>query len=140
MRLKTLTYTSRAALDLTEGDLHDILATARRLNSLEGITGLLVFNGVRFLQIVEGSEAAIDGLVARLRVDPRHTAFEIQDERFTDERFFADWSMELVKVDSEVQKAREEVSEALPNGLNPDIRQLVIRNTEAIGGSVRLPN
>lgn len=140
MRLKTLTYTSRASLDLTDGDLADILSTARHFNALEGITGLLVFNGVRFLQIIEGSEAAIDGLVARLRIDPRHTAFEVRDERFVAERFFPEWDMELVKVDSEVRKARQEVSGALPGGLDPAIRQLLIQNTEVIGGSVRLPD
>ena len=140
MQLKTLTYTSRASFDLTDGDLVDILETARHLNALEGITGLLVFNGVRFLQIVEGAEAAIDGLVARLRGDPRHTAFEIRDESFVSERTFADWDMELVKVDSEVRKACQEVADRLPGRLDPAIRALVMRNTEMIGEAVRLPD
>ena len=140
MQLKTLTYTSRASFDLTDGDLVDILETARHLNALEGITGLLVFNGVRFLQIVEGAEAAIDGLVARLRGDPRHTAFEIRDERFVSKRTFADWDMELVKVDSEVRKACQEVADKLPGRLHPEIRALVMRNTEMIGEAVRLPD
>ncbi len=64
MQLKTLTYVSRASLDLAERDLIDILETARLRNALEGITGVLIFNGVRFLQIIEGAEAAIDSLVA----------------------------------------------------------------------------
>lgn len=65
MRLKTLTYTSRARLDFTPGDLAAIQQTARHLNALDGITGLLIFDGVRFLQIVEGSEEAIADLVER---------------------------------------------------------------------------
>jgi hypothetical protein len=139
MQLKTLTYTSRASLDLSDADLADILAAAHRRNAMDAITGLLIFNGVRFLQIVEGPEQAIDALVLRLRADWRHTAFEVQDERQVAERSFADWSMELVQVDSDVMKAREQLDEVLPAGLTPAIRQLVIRNTEAIGGIVRLP-
>jgi hypothetical protein len=140
MQLKSLTYTSRASLDLTEGDLLDILATARRLNALEGITGLLIFNGVRFLQIIEGAQSAIDGLLARLRADSRHTAVEVKDERYVDRRSFPDWSMELVKVDARLLKAREELDALLPGDLDPAIRHLVARNTEALGESVRLPD
>lgn len=140
MQLKSLTYTSRASLDLTEADLADILETARHLNALEGVSGLLIFNGVHFLQIVEGSEAAIDGLVARLRADPRHTGFEVKDERLVGERLFPGWTMELVKVDSDLARAREEVADVLPQSLDSSIRGLVIRHTEAISGSVRLPD
>jgi len=67
LQLKTLTYTSRARLDLSAQDLADIHESARHLNALDGITGLLVFDGTRFLQIIEGSEEAIDDLVERLR-------------------------------------------------------------------------
>ena len=49
MDLKSLTYTSLAKLDLTAEDLNAIHRTARELNSLDGITGLLVFNGTHFL-------------------------------------------------------------------------------------------
>lgn len=140
MHLKTLTYTSRAALDLTESDLAAILESARHINALEGVTGLLVFNGVKFLQIVEGSEAAIDGLVARLRADPRHNGFEIHDERMVTRRSFPDWSMELVRVDSDVLRSRDQVEEMLPVGLDPAIRKLVAHNTASLDGSVRLPD
>ncbi|HTK58766.1 MAG TPA: BLUF domain-containing protein [Lacunisphaera sp.] len=94
MDLKSLTYTSRAKLDLSADDLHDIHRTARELNSIDGITGLLVFNGTHFLQIIEGAEAAIDDLVARLRRDPRHSGLEVRDERKVEAHSFPDWSME----------------------------------------------
>jgi hypothetical protein len=54
MSLKSLTYTSLARLDLEAGDLEAIQRTAREVNALEGITGLLIFNGTHFLQIIEG--------------------------------------------------------------------------------------
>ncbi len=140
MQLKTLTYVSRASLDITERDLLAILEVAQRRNALEGITGLLIFNGVRFLQIVEGPEEAIDLLVAGLRRDPRHTAFEVQDERFVTARSFPDWSMQLVQVSTAFQEAQREVVGVLPDEIDPAIRALVLANTQSIGGPVSLPD
>ena len=85
MLLKTVTYTSRARLDLTSQDLTDIHETARHFNALDGITGLLIFNGVHFLQIVEGALVAIDSLMERLWLDDRHSALEVRDERLIDQ-------------------------------------------------------
>jgi hypothetical protein len=126
LRLKTLTYTSRARLDLSAGDLAAIHDSARHLNALDGITGLLVFDGTRFLQIVEGSEEAVDSLFDRLRADPRHSALEVRDERFVEARSFPDWSMELVRVSAGYLKARSEVETMLPAYVTAPVRDLVL--------------
>jgi hypothetical protein len=127
LRLKTLTYTSRARLDLSDGELNDIHQTARHLNALDGITGLLLFDGSRFLQIIEGSEEAIDNLAERLRMDRRHSAFEVRDERFVDRRSFADWSMELLRVSAGYKAARDEVATILPAAVAPPVRDMILR-------------
>jgi len=138
MDLKSLTYTSRAKLDLSADDLHDIHRTARELNSIDGITGLLVFNGTHFLQIVEGAEAAIDDLVARLRRDPRHSGLEVRDERRVEARSFPDWSMELVRVNASYFEARESIEDRIPASIAADVRDRLFRMTEQISGTVRL--
>lgn len=135
MRLKTLTYTSRARLDFTDEELREILQTARHLNALEGITGLLLFDGSRFLQIIEGGEAAIDDLVERLRSDPRHSAFEMRDERFVDRRSFEDWSMELLRVSASYRAARDEVAPILPAGVSAPVRDLILRMSGEMAAS-----
>ena len=127
MRLKTLTYTSRARLDLGDEDLAAIHQTARHLNALDGISRLLLFDGSRFLQIVEGAEEAIDNLVARLRMDPRHSAFEVRDERYVERRSFPDWSMQLLRVSAGWCTAKEEVESILPDAVSRPVRELVIR-------------
>ena len=137
MQLKTLTYTSRARLDLTSQDLTDIHESARHFNALDGITGLLVFNGVHFLQIVEGAEAAIDSLLARLRLDDRHSALEVRDERAIEQRSFPDWSMELCQVSTDRFEARREVEAALPDGVAPTVRERILTMTAGLG-EVRL--
>jgi hypothetical protein len=135
LRLKTLTYTSRARLDLADEELNDIHQTARHLNALDGITGLLLFDGSRFLQIIEGAEDAIDNLVERLRLDLRHSAFEIRDERLVEQRSFADWSMELVRVSAGYKSAREEVASILPAGVSAPVRDLVLKMSQEMAAA-----
>jgi hypothetical protein len=132
MMLTSVTYTSLARLDLQPSDLEDIHRTAREVNSLEGITGLLVFNGTHFLQIVEGSETAIDELVQRLRRDPRHTGFEIRDQRKVGGRSFPDWSMELVRVNASYFQARDTLADRLPHTVPEAIQARLYRMTELI--------
>lgn len=127
MRLKTLTYTSRASLDLGDEDLAAIHQTARHLNALDGITGLLLFDGSRFLQIIEGAEDAIDNLVERLRMDRRHSAFELRDERYLERRSFPDWSMELVRVRAGYGDAKDALAPILPNSVAGPVRELVFK-------------
>jgi Sensors of blue-light using FAD len=132
MHFTSVTYTSLARLDLQESDLEDIHRTARERNALDGVTGLLVFNGTHFLQIVEGSEEAIDDLVERLRKDPRHTGFEVRDRRKIDSRSFPDWSMELVRVRASYFEARDTIADRIPNAVPEAIKARLFRMTELI--------
>jgi hypothetical protein len=129
LQLKTLTYTSRARLDLRDDELNEIHQTARHLNALDGITGLLLFDGSRFLQIIEGTGGAIDNLVERLRMDPRHSAFEVRDERLVEQRSFPDWSMELLRVSAGYGNAADAAANMLPDTVPGPVRDLVIRMT-----------
>jgi hypothetical protein len=138
MTLKSLTYTSLAKLDLDASDLETIHRTAREFNAIEGITGLLIFNGTHFLQIIEGTPQAIDDLVERLRRDPRHSGFEIREERTIETRNFPDWSMELVRVSASYFEARETVAERLPGGVPTGVRDRILKMTEAISGNIQL--
>lgn len=138
MKLKSLTYTSLARLDVDADDLHAIHRSALKLNALDGITGLLVFNGTHFLQIVEGAEPAIEDLMGRLRHDPRHSSIEIRDEREVDSRSFPDWSMELVRVSGSYLEAREVIHDSIPDTVTADVRDRLYRMTETISGTVQL--
>ena len=130
--LKTVTYTSRARLDLGEDDLRRIHEEARHLNALDGITGLLAFDGARFLQIIEGAEEAIDDLIERLRGDTRHTAFEIRDERMVATRSFPEWSMEMCRVSAGYQNARSEIASLLPATTSDAVREVALRMSDEL--------
>ena len=132
MKLTSVTYTSLARLDLQESDLEDIHRTARDRNAIDGITGLLVFNGTHFLQIIEGSAEAIEDLIEKLRKDPRHTGFEIRDRRKVDERSFPEWSMEMVRVKASYFEARDTIADRIPDSVPEAIRARLFRMTELI--------
>ncbi len=122
LRLKSLTYTSVARPDLGPEDIRAIHETARHLNALDGVTGLLIYDGTRFLQVIEGAESAIDDLLRRLLADPRHSGLTVEDERFNEDREFPDWSMELVQVDIAEPGTPKTLSDFLPRSLPDDVR------------------
>ena len=68
-----LTYISTARPEATS-QLADILAVARRRNLLNGITGLLIADGKRFLQALEGEGGIVEETFVRIKNDPRHFA------------------------------------------------------------------
>ena len=117
MRLKSLAYTSLARPDLSSADVRAIHQTARHLNALDGVTGLLIYNGRQFLQVIEGAESAINDLLQRLRADPRHSGLTVEDQRFIDDREFPDWAMELAQINIGYLEARSDIADRLPSTL-----------------------
>jgi len=138
MELKSLTYTSLARLDLDSADLEAIHRTAREFNALDGVTGLLIYNGTHFLQIIEGAGPAIDDLLDRLRRDPRHSAVQVRDERTVEQRSFPDWSMELVRVSAGYFEAKEALRGQIPATVPEEVSGLLYRMTEGISGTIEL--
>ena len=66
-------YVSRARPGLGADDLARILASARRRNPAQGLTGFLAFHGQAFLQVLEGSPAALTSCLASLVTDETGT-------------------------------------------------------------------
>ncbi|RYD62298.1 MAG: BLUF domain-containing protein [Sphingomonadales bacterium] len=74
-------------------DPANILATSRRNNLRDGITGMLYSDGARFLQVLEGPELKVEAAYARIEADPRHRAIVILSRRTIDAREFGEWEM-----------------------------------------------
>ncbi len=77
-----------------------IVRKARQRNVELGLTGLLVFDGERFVQYLEGPRESIDTMHASLAADPRHVAFTpLLDEASPHaQRQFVGWSMAYADV------------------------------------------
>ena len=88
-----ITYISTARSGTTERDVAAILDASRRNNRRDGVTGLLVSDGTRFLQVLEGDEAAVEKAYARIKADARHRAAVILSSKTVSERQFGAWDM-----------------------------------------------
>ncbi|MFA9284813.1 MULTISPECIES: BLUF domain-containing protein [unclassified Comamonas] len=87
-------YSSRLAPDCDPTEVGAIVKVAREFNALHGITGILVFDGERFTQYIEGPGSEIDALVRNLVRDRRHTDFlQLNAGSSLEERRYATWSM-----------------------------------------------
>lgn len=91
-RIEQLLYISTVSPQ-EQVNLGEILASARRNNRANNITGLLMFNGKRFLQVLEGSPDAISATYARISRDARHRAPVLLARKPINRREFGDWSM-----------------------------------------------
>ena len=77
-----------------------IVKTARQFNEAHALTGLLVFDGLRFGQYLEGPAPALNSLIQRLSRDPRHTAFTpVLQAEVEGARRYPTWSMAYAYVD-----------------------------------------
>lgn len=74
---RQLLYISRLAPHTTPACVAEIVRNARQRNQAQGIGSLLVFDGLRFCQYLEGEARAVEALAERIRKDPRHTGFTL---------------------------------------------------------------
>lgn len=73
--------------------LGGILASARRNNPREAITGALICRQDIYLQLLEGDAAAIDTLYQRIAVDDRHLGVTLLSRAEVADRLFPAWAM-----------------------------------------------
>lgn len=77
-----------------------ILNASARNNPKLGLTGALICERGRFLQILEGPRPAVSAMLARIARDPRHSQMVIVDIQEITERAYADWTMSFIDGDT----------------------------------------
>jgi hypothetical protein len=100
--LHELVYTSRAGASITRDRLEEILAVSRTNNDRNNITGLLVFDGSTFCQILEGEKSAIDKTYDRIKQDNRHIDSFVLHTGEIHQRNFQNWSMSFKMIQKRV--------------------------------------
>jgi hypothetical protein len=98
--LARLIYRSRAKLDFggetPVAVLLEIVTQARKHNERNGLTGILLFDGFTFLQVLEGPLSAIERTYERIACDQRHTELEVIDLSVIESRDYMAWSMAML--------------------------------------------
>ena len=70
-------YVSTISPDMPISSVADIASKARIANAQHGITGLLIFDGMRYCQQLEGSQKQVVTLMEKITYDRRHINVEI---------------------------------------------------------------
>jgi hypothetical protein len=94
-----LCYASTATRELTRADLLEILSYARQHNAEKGITGLLLFQGGHFLQVLEGEADQVRDLFKHISKDERHEQVTLLFEELVSQSQYPDWSMGFQALD-----------------------------------------
>ena len=82
----------------------DYLATLRQSrvnNGIDGISGLLAFDGRRFVQLIEGPPDSVSAAFKRIESDRRHTAIIVISDTMEPDRAFGGWTMAGMPGDAE---------------------------------------
>lgn len=104
MFLTRLIYHSRPSFDpgdpALEGELDRILAAGLKNNPPQALTGALVLDGDRFIQVLEGARRTVSATFRRIAADPRHHDVELVFCGEIDTRRFDDWSVATLRADT----------------------------------------
>jgi hypothetical protein len=120
-----LVYVSFANKSLTEKELESLLTEIRKKNAQQNVTGLLLYNDLNFIQVIEGTKKTIHKVFNSIEQDSRHTNVVKLLEEPIKKRAFPDWSMGY-------RKLSKEQSSSIPgfsNFLNGEDQENIIRGS-----------
>ncbi len=86
-------YVSTARLPADAAMLEEILSVSARNNARADLTGMLLYAGGTFMQVLEGEEADVNATHLRIERDSRHTGLIVLEHAPIETRSFARWSM-----------------------------------------------
>lgn len=114
------------AQGLSRDDIDVILDTCARNNVAQKITGLLLYNGRNFLQLLEGDKASLDPLMSVIEADPRHAGVAILHKGEVAARVCPDWAMKRIAIAEAIDVRQQGLDEELPGNVDPSIRKIVM--------------
>ncbi len=129
MSVFQLIYMS-APFGFDDAMLNGILSQARRNNARSDITGCLICRHDLYLQILEGDEAPVEALFAKIAVDDRHLAVARLSATMADARMFPHWSMRDDPAQSWVWSPAE-IAKGVPQAATVEALQAVFARVAA---------
>lgn len=102
-------YISSATPEFREYEIAELLKQARSANAKRGLTGMLLYIGGSFFQVLEGEAENVDSVYAAISRDKRHMRVTLIIREPIAEREFTEWTMGFSAVDP--QEARKLLGE-----------------------------
>lgn len=131
MSISRLVYVSTAHPDLMLTDIDAIVDTARARNEAEGITGLLIFNGFNFMQLLEGPPESVERVFASICKDTRHSGVVRILSASAGDRVFGGWTMAYARTapgqgEGPLALTTQALKAYLPEDLSPELHMLFV--------------
>lgn len=98
-----IVYVSDAEPSLGDDAIVSIIESAQDNNTEHDITGVLLYDGEHFLQVMEGDRRYVSDLYADILSDPRHRNVTTIHEGRIRERVFGGWGMAYRRVEEDSQ-------------------------------------
>ncbi len=99
MPLRAIAYISHLALPWDRTSLDAMVAKAAEFNAHAEVTGILLFDGQRFLQYLEGPEEGLGEAYHRVRISPSHSDLIVLSQGQVRRRLVPHWRMHWLLAD-----------------------------------------
>jgi len=100
-QVRRIIYCSRATEDMSPDELVELLKLSRRNNAAAGLSGMLLYSSMSFLQVLDGDPAALEATYARIDADPRHCELRLLSDTEVAAPLFPAWTMGFDHVDDD---------------------------------------
>jgi hypothetical protein len=97
--LHLLAYFSSAVTQFRYSQITDIIRTSQENNKRLGVTGLLCYREMNFVQFLEGEKTVVEALLEKIKKDPRHSGVITVLSEPIEKRMFENWYMALRNID-----------------------------------------
>ena len=91
--MRRIVYLSSATALMSNDELLSLLSQSRENNLRDQVTGLLLYSGGNFIQLLEGEAEAVGKVYARVERDARHHGCMQMVDAQASERLFPEWAM-----------------------------------------------
>ena len=117
----SLIYVSTSVKLLNDEELLDILKVSRENNSSRDVTGLLLYKGGNFMQVLEGPDEVVEAVFETIKADPRHKDVIVLSREQISNRQFPAWEMAFQNLDNPEVKSEPGYSQFLQDEFIADV-------------------
>lgn len=102
MPYHAIAYASTAVAGLTTEDIDRLLIDARARNQIQRVTGVLLYDGSRFFQYLEGPDYGVSKIYSRIQESSKHARIEELFNGPVEATYFRQWYMACSKTDGSI--------------------------------------
>lgn len=117
----SLIYVSTSVKMMKDDELLDILKVSRENNETGNVTGMLLYKGGNFMQVLEGPDDAVNAVFEKIKKDPRHKDVSVISREQIQVRQFPSWEMAFQNLDNPAIKNEPGYSQFLQDEFTANV-------------------